>query len=271
MFFLFFMVYDVLHVTELQHFDSLTQLFAATLFFALFLISLWYVKNDHKLEITQHELETHKLYTESQKSTLSDLRGFKHDIDNIHLTINGLFVSGSTTALGIYLEELIGQRKPSEVIEASEIAKKIPEIAGIVIGSIIRTEIKGITFNIAIAVSGIKLGYFSALDFSRIVGILLDNAREAAETSARKIMEFSIWEKDGRFEIIIANTCDDEVDTSRINDSGYSTKPGHGGEGLPQLRRCLEKYNAMGHSMEIHTEFKDGYFIQVLKIDLPRK
>ena len=268
-FFLFFATYDVIHMIELegvQYVDNLAEAFAVALFIVLFLYSLRYVGTAHRLETTQHELESQKLYMESQQNTLDDLRGFKHGLKAVHNTMHALLDNGELVKLKSYMEEFSAQIKSPQTADVSKSVKKIPILTGILLEKIGRSELKGITLEIAIQEENIDLKYCSDLDYSQMISILLDNAIESAEQSRNKTVEFTVCTKNGRLLNEIINSCDSEVDICRIFDRGYSTKKNPSGEGLYQFRLIQGKYQKKGYSIEINSINKEGYFTQVLKV-----
>jgi len=266
-FFLSFLVYDVLHVTEFQYFDNLTQVFVVALFVAFFLHTMRYVKTGLLLESTQRELESQRLFAESQKNMLNVLRGNQHNFNATLSTIHGLLDSGEIAQSQSYMEEATEQIRLPETTELSDSVKKIPILRGILIEKIARAEMMGIRFSISVPDEKIDLRYCSDLDYSRMISILLDNALEAADASSQKTMEFIvIWVESGRLVNIITNSCDKEVDIGRIFEEGYSAKPNPSGMGLPQLRSIQDKYRKEGYFIDINTVFENGLFTQVLKI-----
>jgi len=267
-FFSLFAIYDViilLKLEDIQDFNSKAEVLVVVLFIIFFMHILKHIKTNHQLDITQRELETQQIYAESQEKTLNDLRGFKHDLNNILYTINGLINSGETEKLKTFLEEITAQHTSPQTTEASDNVKRIPILSGILTEKIARAEMKGITFNLRLMEDDINLKYCSDLDYSRIIGILLDNAIEAAEISTLKKIELLIYVESGMLHNVIINSCDKEVDISRIFEHGYSTKSVPSGEGLYQLRLIQKKYNKVGSNIEIIPKLENGFFTQVLK------
>ncbi len=85
--------------------------------------------------------------------------------------------------------------------------------------------------------------YINNMDGCRVLACLLDNAVEAAEESAQRNATFSIEQKNDKSKlIIITNTTRGTVDTSKLGALGHTTKAGHTGLGLTQVRKTLGKY-----------------------------
>jgi len=267
MFFLFFVIYDVIHMIEFMRFqyvDNLTEAFAVALFIVLFLHSMLYVRKDQHLEITQRELEILQLYANAQDKTLNDLRMSKHEFNGIINIIQEMASNGEISELNTLIEKIT--EPTPETIEVPENIKKIPILKGILAEKIVRAEIKRIKFDIEVMDGDIDLKYCSDLDYNRMIGILLDNAAEAAASSAHKLMKLKIYAENEMLKTIITNSCDCEVDISRIFERGYSTKSPAAGEGLYQISLYIDKYKKMSCPITIHTTFDYGYFTQILTI-----
>jgi len=265
-FYFLFLVYNVIHMAENQNLNNLTELFAAILFLVFFLQSLFYIKADQKLEDAQYELESQHLFMESQKNVLNELRGLRHNFKSIINTMYGLVDNGNLQNLKSYLKDASELIEAPQVTNIAENVKSVPILSGILSEKIARAEMKGITFNISIMVEDIELRQCSALDYSRAISILLDNALEAAEESFLKKVDLIIHVEDGRLENVITNSYDEAVDIERIFERGYSTKHNHSGEGLYQIRLIQEKYRKKGSHIELSTTYKNGFFKQVFRI-----
>ena len=115
--------------------------------------------------------------------------------------------------------------------------------------------------NLTVQMANIRISEVKPLDLSRALGILLDNAIEETEKTGGKI-SLVVSEQQDTVHIIVENTIERGVDLARIYEEGYSTKGSGRGNGLPGLRRILEKYS----SASLMTECENGTFIQKLAI-----
>jgi len=165
-----------------------------------------------------------------------------------------------------YVKDAVGQMNTNPTVEIYDSIHKIPGLSCILKEKNTRAEMRGIKFNIAIMGEEINLRYCSDLDYSRMIGILLDNALEAADESTNKIMELIVRFENGRLENIIMNSCDKEVDVSRIFERDYSTKLNPSGEGLYQIKLMQDKYREIGYTIDITPAFREGFFTQILVI-----
>lgn len=102
-------------------------------------------------------------------------------------------------------------------------------------------------------------------EFSRILGILLDNAIEAAGECEEKVINIYFRKEHSRNRniIIISNTYKDKsVDTEEIFEKGKSGKEKHSGLGLWEVRQYMKK----NENLNLYTTKNDKYFTQQLEI-----
>ena len=82
-------------------------------------------------------------------------------------------------------------------------------------------------------------------ELTRILGILLDNSIEAAQECEKKYISvrFIMDHRKNRQLVIVENTYKDKtIDTYKIFEKSYSTKPHNTGLGLWEVNKILKKY-----------------------------
>ena len=125
-------------------------------------------------------------------------------------------------------------------------------------------ESKGITVNLEIFIDLRELR-IKIYEFTRILGILMDNAIEAASECNEKIINVAI-RKDFHSErqlLIIENTyLNKQIDTEKIYEKGYSTKEHNTGIGLWEVRTILKK----NENLNLFTSKNEKFFSQQLEI-----
>ena len=102
-------------------------------------------------------------------------------------------------------------------------------------------------------------------EFSRILGILIDNAIEEAQKCKEKMVKviFRRENKNRRATIIVENTYSNKnVDTEKIFEKGISGKKNHSGIGLWEVRHYVEK----SKNLDLFTTKNEKYFVQQLEI-----
>ena len=102
-------------------------------------------------------------------------------------------------------------------------------------------------------------------EFTRVLGILLDNAIEAAKECDEKVVYLELRKdlRSPRQLLIIKNTYKNKnIDTEKIFDKNYSTKPKNSGLGLWEVRQILKRNN----NLNLFTTKNNDYFIQQLEM-----
>lgn len=96
----------------------------------------------------------------------------------------------------------------------------------------------------------------------KIIGVFLDNAKDAAIISVEKEVSICIYFDDGKIFFEISNTYNSEVDLSKINIAGITTKGKGRGYGLALVESLIRENKIFINE----TKKKDNYFVQTLKI-----
>lgn len=125
---------------------------------------------------------------------------------------------------------------------------------------------KGISIQLEVFLDLTELN-MKIYEFTRILGILMDNAIEAASECKEKLINVII-RKDfhqKRQLLIIENTyLDKNIDTDKIYEKGFSGKPNNTGLGLWEVRQILKKHN----NLNLFTSKDNKFFKQQLEIYL---
>lgn len=100
-------------------------------------------------------------------------------------------------------------------------------------------------------------------DISKIIGVYIDNAIEAASSTNKKEIEIQFYIEDDNIVLCIGNTFTGEVDLTKIDSEGYSTKGNNRGYGLPLANDLLAKYKDV---LSSERTIIDNYYVQKLMI-----
>lgn len=103
----------------------------------------------------------------------------------------------------------------------------------------------------------------SKKDLNSVIGILLDNALEAAnENSNDKIVIFLYVNNPDELNVNVKNTYGVKPDINRIFGKNHTTKSGHSGLGLYYIKKILSGYPDIYYDILL----EDGYFVFRLKV-----
>lgn len=195
-----------------------------------------------------------------------NIRGFKHDFNNIIQAIDGYILVGDMQALKKYFSKLLDEcnhLKNLEILTCNKITN--PAIYGVLLNKYRIAEEKKINMTIDILMDFNEVSEKSYC-LSRILGILLDNAIEATLDAEEKNINIQfLQEINGNKRIVIENTYNNkEVDTNRIFEKNFTTKRGKGnsGLGLWKVRSMLDKES----SINLMTTKDNKMFKQQLNI-----
>ena len=99
-------------------------------------------------------------------------------------------------------------------------------------------------------------------DITKIFGVLIDNAIDAALDSNEKEVSIDFTDEDNKIIITISNTYSKKIDIKKIGRKGYSSKGKGHGFGLKLVKTILKR----NKKLELVTDNDDKYFIQTLII-----
>lgn len=238
---------------------------SVTTLLTYFIFNIYVLLRTNKLEITTRELEQSRQYNKTLEILHDNIRGFKHDFSNIMTTIGGYVQTGDLEKLRNYYNGL--QADCNKINNLNILSPSVinePAIYSLLTNKYHLAEGKGITVNLEIFIDLRELR-IKVYEFTRILGILMDNAIEAAKECDKKIINVAI-RKDFHSErqlLIIENTyMNKDVDTEKIYEKGYSSKEHNTGIGLWEVREILKK----NENLNLFTSKNEEFFSQQLEI-----
>ena len=230
-----------------------------------FCISIYSISKVVKLANTTKQLESAEEYNKTLHILHDNVRGFKHDFDNIVTTIGGYINTDDIEGLKKYYVQLEQDcEKVNNLYLLNPDSINNPGIYNLLTSKYNEALEKGIDINLyfLMDLNELKMKIY---EFGRILGILLDNAIEAAEDSKEKIINISFRreEKNMRNVISIENSYSNkDVDTEHIFNKGVTEKENHSGIGLWEVRRIISKNT----NVNLFTSKTDDFFKQQLEI-----
>ena len=228
-----------------------------------FLISLYSLIRTNKLEQTSKDLETEKIYNQTLTLLHDNIRCFKHDFDNIVQILGGYIDLNDMDGLRKYYKSLLEECKLTNnlnVLNPQTINN--PSIYSLLNNKYYKASNNNITMNFEIFSDLSKIN-FDIYELSRILGILLDNAIEAAKETDEKLINITFRSDNKRQIFIIENSCiDSNISISKIFEKGYSTKENNSGIGLWKVHKILAKNT----DIDLFTTVKNNKFKQELSV-----
>ena len=241
------------------------SLFNFTLLFAYFFISFYSLTKALKLDIATRDLENAESYNNSLTVLYDNVRGFKHDFDNMVNIIGGYIQVNDVEGLKKYYNSL--QKDCSKIHNVQLLNPNIinnPGIYNLIVSKYKKASDLNVTINFEFFFDFDNL-HMPIYEFSRILGILLDNAIEAAsECEEKKVnLVFRESRKQQVQIVIIENTFrDKEINIKKIFEKGISGKEHHSGIGLWEVNQIVMKNN----NLVLKTTNDKNYFKQELQM-----
>ena len=129
---------------------------------------------------------------------------------------------------------------------------------------------KGIDVNLEVAESLNKKSLWknyseNSHDISKIIGVYIDNAIEAASSSISKEVEIQFYLENNNIVLCLGNTFTGNIDLSKIDNEGYSTKGNNRGYGLSLAKDLLSKHSDI---LESERTIIHNYYVQNLMIKI---
>ena len=234
-------------------------------FLAYFILSIYSLTRAFKLTLTTQKLESAEEYNNTLRILHDNVRGFKHDFDNIVTTIGGYIKTEDMEGLRNYYLQLEDdcQRVNNLYILNPEVVNN-DGIYNLLTKKYYEAESKDIKVNITFLLDLSTLN-MKIYEFARILGILLDNAIEASSECEEKIINIVFRNDPNNFRqlVLIENTFNDKnLDTDKIFEKGISGKENHTGLGLWEVRKLIKKNS----NINLYTSKNNKYFSQQLEI-----
>ena len=250
--------------TSMPTFITLISIFALIAYFA---VSLYSIINVSKLETTKMDLENANSTIHSLTILHDQVRSFKHDFDNMVNSIGGYVVNEDINGLKKYYQQLLEEcNKTNNLYALSPAVINHPAIYHMLATKYYEADQKNVQINLNVFLDLNEIEErMKIYEFTRILGILLDNAIDAAVECDKKIINVTFRKEhsNNMIAVIIQNTYrNKDVDTEEIYLKGVSSKENHSGLGLWKVRQILMHNN----NLNLYTTKDDEFFTQQFEI-----
>ena len=261
---------QILYLMENNYAGNKIFLFSSFIqLIVIIVISLQKVKILSMRQKIIQDLENEKMYNETLTRMVEAVRGFKHDANNIINTMNGYIVLNDMEGLKKYFNKGLLQ-KTYDLKSIEQLSPKLLNDSGIY--NLIASKYFECTNNnihlLLDITSDIASLQITKFEFSRILGILLDNAIEATKglkTEDKKI-KFSLYKNfvTNVATIVIENNFvnDHDITVEKVFLKNFSTKEKPSGFGLYEVKKTIEGFK----NVNLETKINDDKFIQKITI-----
>ena len=210
------------------------------------------------------------MYNKTLNTLYDNIRGFKHDFNNIVQAIGGYLSADNLEGLRAYYKDLLEECQINNNLAVlnPELINN-PAIYSLLADKYYKAEKASIKLNLEVMADLSNLN-IKVYELSRILGVLLDNSLEAAAKCENKLVNviFRNDKKHNKVLIIIQNTyINKNINIDRIFEKGYSSKKDDTsnqkhGLGLWEIKKYLEKNT----NLDLYTTKNDEFFTQQFEI-----
>ena len=218
-----------------------------------------------RLEAQQNVIAQQQLYERDLEAVRREVRSFRHDYKNLLAGLSEQAGEGELDALRAALSELDAgfDRRIGEKIQASvQIGNlRVPQVRSLLLSKLAAMGERGIDCRLEVLYP-VERVYMDVWDFVRCLGVLMDNAAEAALETEAPWVEVVLLAQETGLSLRVSNPYAGTIDPAKLWAEGGSTKGAGRGLGLSGYQRILAEYpNAAGS-----TSWAEGVFVQELSM-----
>lgn len=221
---------------------------------------------ERKVEAQRDVIAQQQLYERDLEAIQQEVRAFRHDYKNLLAGLSEQAGKGELDKLRASLSQLdtgfdrhIGEKIQSSVHLGNV---RIPQVRSLLLSKLAAMRDKKIDCRLEALYPVERVG-IDPWDFTRCLGILLDNAAEAALETETSWVEIVLLSQKSRLFLRVSNPYTGAVDPDKIWMENFSTKGKNRGLGLPSYQRILAGYPNTATS----TSWADGVFVQELIVE----
>lgn len=266
----------MLTISRITRFSKgqLENMFFIFFFVLLFLtISIWIIL---KLHISKIELNYEKQrindtskYMAELEDNYQEMRQFKHEYRNLLISIHAIAKSGNNEKIILIIENILKEERGLRSVERANLLNNLEDSAlkGLVMSKLYDAKKNNVNLRIEINTKIEDLGS-DTLVMSKVMGIVIDNAIEAASESEDKNVNLTMVRDGANIGLELENSFDNNVPIriDSIFNPGYTTKGPSRGMGLTMLKgisdsneRILIRLSIQSNMFKFYLYMNDVY------------
>ena len=253
---------------------SISYLILTNLFFIgvyVFMIGFFFEKSNNNNLLSKYD-QLYE-YSKAYEQELVKRSKRQHEYENQLVIIKSMVQENDEDTIQ-YIEGLLKDDEKNKDIKWLSKLVNIPlgGLKGLLYFKLNEMMSKHISVNLEVSESLSKKSLWktytdNAQDISRIIGVYLDNAIEAASVAETKEIEIQIYLENKNIVFCLGNTFAGIIDESKLDQDGYSSKGNNRGYGLPLVKDILSRHE----ELEQERTVMDQYYVQNLIIKPKRK
>lgn len=220
---------------------------------------------EYRINNRKKELDFLEEYTRDLEERYEEIRGFRHDYQNILLSVESFIRTNDMDSLKKYFYKEL--RMPMYV--SNEVIDGLSRISDRPLKSLISLKIllaQNLNIKINLTVQNrIAILNIYQIVLVRILGIVLDNSIEEARDIPNSSIDIEIYSNMKNTIFVISNSANTKnLDYSSLGRKGYTTKNGKDrGWGLRNIEKLID---SKPQKIFIETKITDDKFIQIITI-----
>ena len=230
----------------------------------LYIVYIKNVKAHYEVQQQKAQIKNDTRYMNEVEAHYNELRRFRHDYQNMMLSLNEYLKTDDLDGLRTYYQQNIAPitaRVSKEKYRLEDLSRvKVKSVKSILFSKLSYAQSQGIDVRFDLTEPFEKVTV-NELDLDIALGIMLDNAIEATSGHEQgKIMSAIFMEKTSTV-FVIQNTVFDPLPPLwQLKETGYSTKGENRGIGLTNLSEIVSR----NENMILETRLPGSVFIQRL-------
>ena len=225
------------------------------------------IRSEEEKKADQARLKITENYVSGLEQLIDESRELRHDYKNLIATISGFIEEGDMAHLKEYFDQNIRNTwvDLDKKGKAWQSVKDIqpPELKGILYEKVLKAVAADVNIRV-IPDYELNIQYKAMKDLCCILGILIDNAVEAAEEADEKSVDIRMIKMEHGYQIIIQNTYFTKPDLAHLYQKGYSTKGADRGLGMYYAHEMILEHE----EIEFEFEIQEHVIIQKIYIEL---
>lgn len=218
-------------------------LIALALFFLQF--TAMYQANKERVKAQENIILQQQSHLALLEELQQEMRSFRHDFINLMAGMSLQARDGDLKGIqdfmrntSSYFDERLGDEiKNLEAVNRIQ----LPPLRSLVTSKLARMQQAGISTNVEVLYPVVSEG-MQQQDLLRSLGILLDNAFEAAKISKKPRISLVLLQTETQLLAAVANSYAEQPDLVKMSHDNYTTKGDSRGTGLMSLRKITRKY-----------------------------
>lgn len=219
-----------------------------------------------KIQAQQDVIIHQRLYEQDLEMIRREVRTFRHDYKNLLAGLSQQAGEGELEGLRRTLSDLdagFDLRLGRKIQASTQIGNlQIPEVRSLLFSKLTAMREKGVECRLEVLYPVVAVD-MDVWDFVRCLGILVDNAVEAALDTERPWVEIVLLAQDQRLFFQVSNPYANCIEPGKMWNDGWSTKGAGRGLGLSGYQRILEGYPNASPC----TSWENGVFVQGLTVE----